>query len=78
MIKPAYIFLVLLPAFSSSAMAQYSMGAVDLRSGSPQYFQADPGSIVTASFLIFNRSEKEGTFGEKLELPAGVDVEIKQ
>ncbi len=71
MIKPAYILLVLLPAFSSPAIAQHSIGAVDVRSGSPQLLQADPGSILTASFLIFNRSGKEGTFGEELELPAG-------
>jgi hypothetical protein len=69
--KPTFILLVLFPAFSSLATAQHLNGAVDVSASSPRLVETDPGSIVTVSFLISDRSGEEEEFREELTLPPG-------
>jgi hypothetical protein len=71
MMKSTLILLVLFSAFSSLATAQDLNGAVDVSAGSPRLVQTDPGSIVTISFLISDRSGEEEEFREELMLPPG-------
>jgi uncharacterized membrane protein len=52
-------------------LAQDKGHGVEVRSTSPELLEIEPGKIVSASFLVSNRTWDEEEFYEKLTLPAG-------
>ena len=72
MMKKLFVsFLCFLPLLFSLSFAEDKGHGVEVRSTSSQLLEIEPGKIVTGSFLVSNRSEKEEEFFEKLTLPAG-------
>ncbi|MCK4428016.1 MAG: hypothetical protein KAW16_06005, partial [candidate division Zixibacteria bacterium] len=64
-------FLCFLPLLFSLSFAEDNGHGVEVRSTSSQLLEIEPGKIVTGSFLVSNRTEREEEFFEKLTLPAG-------
>ena len=72
MMKKALIsFLCFLPLLFSLSFAEDNGHGVEVRSASSQLLEIEPGKIVTGSFLVYNRTQREEEFFEKLTLPAG-------
>lgn len=72
MMKKAFVsFLCFLPLLFSLSFAKDNGHGVEVRSTSSQLLEIEPGKIVTGSFLVSNRTEREEEFFEKLTLPAG-------
>ncbi len=64
-------FLCFLPLLFSSSFGGDNGQWVEVRSSSSQLLEIESGQIVTGSFLVSNRTEREEEFFEKLTLPAG-------
>ncbi|MGB2804411.1 MAG: hypothetical protein WBD64_05900 [Candidatus Zixiibacteriota bacterium] len=72
MMKKLLIFLsCFLPLSFSHGLAQDKGHGVEVRSTSPELLEIEPGKIVSASFLVSNRTRDEEEFYEKLTLPVG-------
>ena len=64
-------FFCFLPLLFSVSFAEDNGHGVEVRSASSQLLEVEPGKIVTGSFLIYNRTQREEEFFEKLTLPSG-------
>jgi hypothetical protein len=63
------ILFSFLPLLSSLSIAEDKGHGVDVRQTSAELLETEPGKIVTASFLVSNRTEAEEEFLEELSLP---------
>jgi hypothetical protein len=64
-------FFCFLPLLFSVSFAEDNGHGVEVSSASSQLLEVEPGKIVTGSFLIYNRTQREEEFFEKLTLPSG-------
>lgn len=75
-VKPiAYILLLVFYFFCFfipvTVIAQGKGNKVEVRSISPKLQESPPGSILSMSFIVTNRSDKDELFIERLQLPEG-------
>ena len=69
--KLVFFLLCLLPLPFPHCLAQDKGHGVEVRSTSAELLEIEPGKLVSASFLVSNRTWDEEEFYEKLSLPAG-------
>jgi hypothetical protein len=68
-ILPA-IGLVFLLFLSAAAHSQGKGRGVEVRAASPKLVDTEPGRIISASFLVTNKTDREEEFTESLRLPS--------